>query len=350
MVNSSATRSRPLTENEAIVVKSILGASIEETEADRIRRCGLPRSTYLEAKQRVYAEGLIQDRYVPSSRALGLSRISFVLSRPFADKRGPVTQALLSTPGTVLVWTGVHVQMGVVIHRTEADLSRFEERVERLLDGGALIGHVRSRPIPEDIPVYFDFEGIWSSFVGTLGVRKYPRAFPSVLHGEDTGMPASPPSEVVSDLLRKHIGEEESPSPHLVGPASLSRSRKKALEDGKVEWRTFLSVGLPISFGPNRLADIVLVVGRREKGRTLTQLLEELVTDCTAFPFLVAGDEDQVLIGFMGAGLGANGTTSRKVGTNVSSSIVNSVSHLEILREGLGLVTTQRDHQYEYLL
>lgn len=334
------------------MLKSLLGASVEESEADRIRRSGLPRSTYLEAKQRIYSGGLLADRYVPSPQAITLNRISFLLTRPFADKRSSVAQVLLSTPGSVLVWTGVHVQLGVVLHRTQKDLRDFENTIAPLIDGGSLIAHLRVNPSREEIPIYFDFEGLWSSFVGSPGVRKYPRGFPAAAQvgapGLDGPVPQNGP---VADLLRDHVAiDEEGPSTNLLSPHSLPRSRRRVLEDGLVEWRTFLSTSRSLAFADVRLTDMILVVGKRIGHRNISRLLESLMSECGAFPFLLVGDEEQLFLGFMGAGLGSSRASSQRSGKAVAGTIAQFVSNMEVLRENLGEVSLQRDHQYEYLL
>lgn len=118
--------------NEVLVIQNRLGSDAQESEEERIRRAGLPRTTYMEAKQRLYARRVLQYVYIPTSGAAAISKVRFTLLRVFSDKRDSVTRELLARPRTVLVWAGAHSVFGVSM---ESDAPKREPG--RGEDGGA---------------------------------------------------------------------------------------------------------------------------------------------------------------------------------------------------------------------
>jgi hypothetical protein len=96
MITEVTARERNLTENEAVVIKSLLAGSTESGE-DRIRDSGLPRSTYRDAKRRIYASGILADRYVPSAVAVSSLRATFLVARPYSNKILGISSRFWST-------------------------------------------------------------------------------------------------------------------------------------------------------------------------------------------------------------------------------------------------------------
>ena len=355
MVISSALSSRELTRNEVEVLRHLLGRRFE-TEEDQIRSSGLPRSTYLDVKQRLYAHNVVEDRYVPAPGFLGIPRVSFVLLHPHARSRDSIVQFLTSVQGSVLVWSGVHSAFAVVFHRTPKEARAFD---------ASLAGVVRLGPqdiclevVPEEptIPVYFDYEGAWNHFCGLQTTVRYPRGLPFSprSRGGNSG-PTGKTLEEVRALMSQPVDFGPARKRlHLVGPATLARPQRKLLLSGVIEWRTFLDVkNLPIRHG-EIISDVIFVSGTLRTPESLFGVFRDLTGQSGIYPFLLVAGANRALIGVL-----ARQGNSRSAGRSASpvrpstgayTIITRHLDEVEVTREPLASLEVALSHRYDRAL
>ncbi|HEV2429440.1 MAG TPA: hypothetical protein VGV64_06325, partial [Thermoplasmata archaeon] len=164
---------RTLTEAEARTISVLLG-SATAPERERLRRSQLPRSTYHAARRRAYEEGWLRDRYVPEPDRFGRPWAVVTVARPFADRVTELSDAWSAETGTVLQFGGTGAMGAVVLFGERKKAERFVERLQEKEIASTSLSVVADLRGPA-IPVYFDFEGIWSHLSGTDGTIGYPR-------------------------------------------------------------------------------------------------------------------------------------------------------------------------------
>jgi hypothetical protein len=345
---------RILTDNEARVAWSILSGGLT-SEEDRMRDSGIPRSTYRYAKHRLYSEGLLEDRFVPSPDAIGVPRVSFVLSRPAAEEAGSVADTLSKTPGIVEAWSGTQTSFAVVFHRSIEAGEAFQRKAAEGKLGNPLaivtVDAEGQRGAVAQVPVYFDFEGAWARYCSFAATKRYPCPLPPPNNGgsDHVNSQREVPSSVAS-LLTRHFSR---PS-HLIGPGSIPRSQRRSLQQGKVEWRVFLGMTrLPtLKYRGLRFQDLVFVTGRPREDDGMANLLPDLLANCNIRPFLLAGDSNYVLMATFGIGLGS--VKEAPADVRPRQSVINTMaSHLkqiEITREPLVSLRMDVAHRYDLLL
>jgi len=320
-----------------------------------MRNSGIPRSTYRYAKRRLYSEGVLEDRFVPNPNAIGIPRITFILSRPAAENARSVTETLASTPGTVEAWSGTQSVFAVVFHESDAASDAFLKQVNEGKLGNPLaivnVDTGQEQSSTPQVPVYFDFEGAWVRYCSLPATRRYPCALPAP-RGTSSGREdcqKTVPAPVAS-LLTRHFSR---PS-HLIGPASIPRSQRRSLEQGKVEWRVYLGISSLVNLKYRGLGfqDLVFVTGRPKDGTGLANLLPDLLAGCNIRPFLLAGDENSVLLATFGIGLKSVGEAPSDVRPrkSVIDTIASHLKQIEIIREPLVSLRMNVAHRYDLLL
>jgi hypothetical protein len=351
MATEFIARERSLTENEAIVIKSLLAGSSESGE-DRIRESGLPRSTYRDAKRRIYASGILEDRYIPSAVAVGASKISFLVARPFTDRVLEAARALSEVPGTVLCWTSPQILFGVTFFQSEI-ASRTLIKAVQSGAFGAVVVSMEVDPAPAQIPVYFDFEGAWGHLAGLTGNSRYPRAIPhpraSSLENPVLHRPES--SSLRQLLLRPLVGDGRRHEPHLFGPAALPRHQQRWIAQGLVDWRVLLSPQNPPAYRGASVAELMFVRGDLRPGCGPRSLLSELTEVCGVYPFLLVSDGVQVLLGSLATGRFGTSSDSHSVTTRapVMSTLTVHIDNIECVRQPLSALRADVDHRYDRL-
>jgi hypothetical protein len=343
---------RNLTRNEVLVIRSILAGSLD-CEEDRIRASGIPRSTYHLAKMRIYSNGLLEDRYVPSPQAVDAHSVSLLLTRPFTDARASSVDALCNIEGTVLAWSGIQSILGVVFHPSEKDAIEFRALTgagERL---GKTISHVEIPSSQFGVPVYFDYEGAWNHFAGLEGSMRYPRALPHHSpEGTSTFQIGARQRSKIDSILRRPFDEGiwRRPS-HLLGPTTLARSQFKMVESGIVEWRTFLCVKNLLPYDGQAITNISIVSGQLDRGGSLLELFQDLTEVCGVYPFLLASDGRSTLVGILAGSPNASyaGSGPRGPRTAVFPVVNQHLSGIEVVREPISNIIVHRDHRYDLL-
>jgi hypothetical protein len=338
-----------LTDNEARVVWSILSGGLQ-SEEDRIRESGVPRTTYHSAKLRLYSEGLLEDRYVPNPDAIGVPRVSFLLSRPPAEKASTVFETLSKIPGTVEAWAGTQVAFAVIFHKSVEASDSFLGKISsgELGDPRAIISADTAK---QQVPVYFDFEGTWARYCGSSATKRYPCPLPPPRQESSTrGDPSRGSSSSIASLLTRHFTR---PS-HLIGPASVPKSQRRSLQQGRVEWRVFL--GFPclntMRYRGLTLQDLVFIAGKLKDPDGMAKLLPDLATNCNVRPFLMVGDDDSVLIASLGIGLRAldGAPADARPRHSVIQVLAQHLKDIEVIREPLASLRMPVAHRFDILV
>lgn len=299
----SAPPSTParLSSTEGSVVAALLGTSLE-TEGERIDRSGLPRSTFQDAKRRIYARGFVSDRYVPAPPVFGTRWATAVLARPYAEEMGPLVDRWRQVPGNVVLWKGLHTVFGLFLH-PEPSLEMPKPTSPGIANPSPLT-RLTVDLLRPTIPIYFDFEGAWANISGGMSLWQYPR--PLVLVPESKEALASGGSrKIAADLVGRTgdgSGTESERAPHRMGPHALPRSARRMVERGWLQWRTFPRLAsLALSDGRGVESAVILYATLKE-GRTAPALFRELVVR-RSFPFLLMTDGARVTAGFLSSKL-----------------------------------------------
>lgn len=343
---------RGLTDAEARVLAVLLAAR-PDRERERLRQIAVPRSTYHAIRRRAYEEGWLRDRYVPHPVAFGRPLVTFVLSRPYADRFEELVATVSSDPGTVVVWRGSQLVLAVIFHRKPTEIGRLLTR----LDAGHLAAPataVTVRTEGPSIPIYFDFEGLWCHVAGFDGTLAYPHGLGGgMLNDADEAEPHTlSPHQwwAASELVRRPFAATETGrGAHLVGPLGLPFSQRQLLKRGWVVHRTILDPArLPAYQG--RAADqVVLITGTPREGARPDLLFATLSRESRVYPFLFVMGAERWLFGAMG------GSAPRPAGHEparrpVLPTLREYLEGIEILQEPASGFLSPVDHRYDRLL
>ncbi len=344
---------RALTEAEARVIAVLLAAR-PDRERERLRLVNVPRSTYHAVRRRAYEEGWLQDRYVPHPVPLGFPVVSFVLVRPYADRFEDLVRALVADPGAVVVWTGAQVALAVLFHAKPAQPRKLVERIESAkLAAAPVVITVRAEG--PHVPVYFDFEGLWTHLAGLDGTLAYPHGLGGGADGVD---PESGPAPTltshqrwaISELLRRpFVAVDVGRGGHLVGPFGLPFSQRRILQRGWIVHRTILDPSKLPPYAGRAADQVVLLSGTPRSGARPELLFGSLTRDSRVFPFLFAVGPDRWLLGALG-GSGpppAETVASRRP---VLPTLREYLEGIEIVQEDAANVSARIDHRYDRLL
>ncbi len=336
-----------LTRAEAVVLFSLLGADGSETERSRIRASRIPRSTFQEAKRRLYLEGYLKNRFVPDPHALGMQGFRFVVARPFVGEMASVARTMADDPHTLTLWVGQTALFAVqAVPGPEADSPN------RGLNGPEVSGIVTTLTatrLPEQVPVFFDTEGTWARVTGAPGPRRYPRGVPCPLGGGGEGHPRLSPRTAVAlrDLLARPFDVSiEARNIALVAAPFLPRSQRQLLAQGWAAWRVLPSLSKNLAHEQRALRQLILVTGRLGRELRLRDLTAALALRTGASPFLAATDGTQVLLGAFG-GVGARDGSAR--GGSVVGTLRATLNDLQIVREDLATLETLLDLRFDRL-
>jgi hypothetical protein len=334
-----------LTKAETTVLLSLLGANWNETERSRIRASGIPRSTYQEAKRRLYLEGYLTNRFVPDPHALGMGGFRFLVARPFVDAMAPVARALADDPHTVTLWVGATALFAVQLAPNAGGAPSVSEPSRDVVPGTVVRLTAANRP--DQIPVFFDMEGTWSRVAGAPGPRGYPRGLPCPSGlGSETHAPLSPRNAVaLRELLARPFDTAlGARGVALVAAPFLPRSQRHVLAQDWATWRILLSFAKRLAYGERELRQLILISGSLKPGVRLSFVTSALARRTGSAPFLAASDGSKVLLGALG-GLGArspSGSTGSVLGT-----LQATLSDLQIVREELSTLETRLDLRFD---
>ena len=319
-----------------------------------MRASGVPRTTYRSAKRRLYSEGLLEDRFIPNPNAIGIPRVSFLLSRPSVEKAASVVDTLTKVPGTVELWSGTQVVLAVIFHESVEEGESFLRMITTGEVGNPLsviqVDTADCRGPVSNVPVYFDFEGAWVRYCGSTATKSYPCP---LLHPNNGSTAHDEPQKKVplsiASLLTRHFGR---PS-HLSGPSSVPRSQKRNLRQGRVEWRVFLGLSHLNNkkYRGMTFQDVVFLTGKLRKSGGLAELLADLAGS-NVRPFLLASDDNSVLMANLGIGLGAvdYAPVDAQPRQPVIQLIARHLKNIELIREPLAPLRMPIEHRYDRLV
>ena len=344
---------RTLTASELRVL-SVLLASRADPERVRLHQLGVPRSTYHAIRRRAYESGWLKDRYIPHPGGLGRPVVTVLLVRPYADRRERFKERVSADPGNVLLWLAGEAALAVFFHRERTELQRIIRNVGATETSAPPV--VVTAPAHEvPIPVYFDYEGLWSGLAGMGGTLAYPRGFaPSDGPDGADGPPlASYSSVAVSSLLRRPFevpdGSARKGASYLSDPRALPFPQQKLLRRGWVTHRTLLNVWqLPAMLASPALW-LVLMTGTTKRRGPAEEMLARLNEECGVHPFLFVAAPDRWILGALGSSSGVDDETFSARRPTLSL-LLEYLEGIEIVRERLSGITAPVDQRYDRLV
>ncbi len=314
---------REVTSGEARIISQLLSG--EGQRGQKPHYAGLPRSTYVVARRRIFQERWVYDRYVPNPALLGFARVRLQLARPYAEELHDLSVQWRSDPGAVVLWQHPNLLFGIFFDAPVHSPSRAIPRrrgstapvaltagvdeaggpsppVEAGTGRQASTVHViQGDPRTTLLPVYFDPEGAWSRLTRGEGTTAYPRPLggrplPSPARERFQQHPGFP--SIVRELLSRTPSEgmEERPL-HLRGTFGLPRSRRRLVELGFVERRLLVDFGRLPPVGGRKVNQVMLLHGALLPGAKVEELFRALVGEAGVNPFLFASDQTSVLVG-----------------------------------------------------
>ena len=346
---------RFLTEAEGRIIAVLLGAS-PSSERERLRRAGVPRSTYHAARRRAYEEGWLQDRYVPDPVRLGFPWASFVLLRPFADRIEATSQRWSADPSNVLSWWSSQMALGVFVHRTEAEARAMASELGS--DGIASSATVLTPHLTEaEVPVFFDYEGLWTHLAALPGTTTYPNGIGGSFPGRDAGdLPTASPHQIwaMSELVRRpFVAESAGRGGHLVGPFGLPFSQQKMLREGWIRHRVFLYPSRLPPYQGRSAEQVVLISGKLRAGARPEELFALLTRECRVFPFLYVVHEGRLLVGALGqspGGAPASAPDGEPPRRAVMATLQSALEGIDVTQELASQLRTVVDLRFDRLL
>ncbi len=340
---------RALTEAEARVVGALLGSALV-TERARLKRAGVPRSTYHAARRRAYDEGWLRDRYVPNPVEFGLPFGSFSLARPFAERLGAFLASSERDPSVVFQASSPQLAVTIGFHPSE---TAARSAVDAMTSGGlagwssSVVADLRGPAVP----VYFDYEGPFDHLGEVVGAEGYPQGL--------GGTPAegAPGPEVfavrrkswgATSLVRRPFGTgaDERPA-HRVGPVSLPWGQRRLLNQGWFAHRVLLDPALLPPFRGRSAPVVVFLSGTLRSGGRPEELFAALTREAQVFPFLFATGDGRVILGALGQAPGPAEVPPGRA--SVMGVLRQRVEGIEILQESGQLLRAQIDHRYDRL-
>jgi hypothetical protein len=331
---------------------AVLLAARPDRERDRLKQIGVPRSTYHAVRRRAYEEGWLRDRYIPHPVPLGRPFVTTWVARPYADRVEEFVTTVSRDPGNVLLWTGAQVAIAVYFHAKASDARKLGERVvSSRLSAPPLTVTVRADG--PTVPVYFDFEGLWSHLASLEGTLAYPHGLGGGGPGDDEAEPVPMTTHqgwAMGELLRRpFVSTEQGRGGHLVGPFGLPFSQRKMLARGWVSHRTLLDPARVPPFQGRSADQIVLIAGAPRPGARPDVLFATLTREARVFPFLFTVGPERWLMGALG---GSNPTPgdARPARRPVLPTLREFLEGIEIVQEGASGFTAPVDHRYDRLL
>ena len=341
---------RALTEAEGRVIAVLLGARATN-ERDRLKQLDVPRSTYHAARRRAYAEGWLRDRYVPEPARFGFPVVTIAVVRPFADRASELSQRWSGHATNVLTWLSAQVAVGVFFHPDAKAAAKFaSDQTDAKL--GRIVSLLAADATRAEMPVYFDYEGLWSHLAGVTGTLSYPNG----LGGGATGEDGEPPQArhriwAATELVhRPFIAESDGRGAHLVGPLGLPFSQLRLLRDGWVGHRVFLDPSRVPPYQGRSADQVVLISGGLKEGAEAAAVFATLTRECRVFPFLYVTHERRVLLGALGRGSASSPASAEEVRRPVLPTLQESLEGIEVLQEPAANFRALIDHRYDRLL
>lgn len=341
---------RRLTETEARVASSLFGAGAEAEES-RIRLSEVPRTSYLEAKRRLFDEGLLDARFFPEPQLLGLDCLTVSTARPHLDQILSLSQAWEQEPGATLVWRGTQSMLGVFLSRSRSDGARLAAR----LTGEDLTG--RSTVMHCDLkeptaPVYFDFEGAWRNMSTTGRSMRYPRSIggwgPTQVSKINRNSQLRRCLRSLLDLNPEGVATSAPDASRGRSPTALPRSLRRALDQGLVQWRVLPKLGNLLGCPGVDIEEVLIISGELRADARPLSLFNALVREGRSYPFLFLTDGERVVVGGLGTRRSVlkGGQTSRPVRRSILGVLQDHATSIDVVREKASTLRLLVDHRF----
>lgn len=278
---------------EAQAVRSLL-ASQPMTERERIESSGIPSRSFERAKHKALLKGWMLDRYIPNPCLIGTPIVSFVMAQPFAEETLTFCERWKETSSTVILWKWPERLFAVFVTQDPprevfglAD-PEYQSRLLFQVEADARLGQV---------PVYFDFEGSWSSLLGAKGPLSYPHPLPGATPEGGTGsLLPSRDLRRVAGLLERPLGDPTGGGGPRSSPFFLARAERRLVVEGVLERRFLLNpCEIPAVEG-HEVESLVFIHGEVKDGATPERLFRQLL-GIGVTPFLFATDAHYVVMG-----------------------------------------------------
>ena len=196
------------------------------------------------------------------------------------------------------------------------------------------------------LPVYFDFEGVWARLVGRPGVLEYPHSLPSLA---DAGEDARPLNAAEAGRLAAFMKPAQprgtGPSPFRASPFFLGRAQRRLLETGLAERRTFLDPARVPPFRERGVERLAFVYGELNAGASPAALFRRLAA-MKVLPFLFATDGRRVLFATLSVAPPVGQSEGRPA---ILANLERYLHSIEILRERVAELVVVIDHRYDRL-
>jgi hypothetical protein len=345
---------KKLNRSEAAVLHSLLACSMA-SQRSQIEGSGLPKTTYQDAKRRLYAEGIVADRYVPYPPLVGVETIRFEVAQPFAEEMPAAARAWEADPASVLVFAGGQTLVGVFFEEGRPKRKPSRSGGTRPTPSPGREFSVSVSSSAYGVPVYFDFEGALSHVLGAPPTGGYPRGLGGPWPDRATaGIRWDPRQrpELVAQLLRRPLEVPAGNRPsHLLGPVSLPRSLRQLAGSAFFSWRTFPSLSSLPSFRDRGVRSLAFVHGLLHPGARPSELFASLVALLGIHPFLLATDGERVILGtclgeVAPSGAGARGAEGGPSTLHVLRSYLRQI---DLIREPVESLRVLVDHRYDRL-
>lgn len=339
---------RTLTEAEGRVIAVLLGGA-GTSERERLKRAGVPRSTYHAARKRAYEEGWLKDRYVPDPARLGSPIATFAVVRPYVDHIDELVAAWSGRPENLLTWASPQIVLGIFTHATVAAA---EKATARLIPEGwsrwQSVLHVDlSGP---SVPVYFDYEGLWTHLAGLSGTATYPNGLGGHADGEAGPLSSHQRWAARELVFRPFVAQAAGRAGHLVGPLGVPFSQQKMMRAGWVVHRVLLDPARVPPYRGRAADQVTLVMGELRSGSRPEQLFVPLTRECRVFPFLFVTDGVRLLLGALGRSPGAPPPAEAPEPRRpVMATLQSYLQGIEILAESAAAFRPVVDHRYDRL-
>lgn len=336
---------KELSETEAKTIAMLLGSGLE-TQREAMQRARLSRSTFTAARRKAFSEGWVFERGVPSAAA-GFKEVSFVVARPFAEFFSRIGDVMGETEGAVVVWQSVDLVFGVFLSQELGVGNRLATRIHK--EGLAqAVSAWDVEPDSRYIPVYFDYEGVFSHITGVPSVL-YPRPFPTVESKILEEGPSRPFLEKEGEIARRAFrGDAVSGGLRRFGTAGFPRSWRRIIERGFMDWRVLPDFSKILPYNGTSLSRIALIHGELREGSTPAGLFAELVGSSRVYPFLYTADDTTVLIGAMGRGPPAAVSLGEQR-SPVFPTVQRHLSGVTVVNTDIHRLEVRLDHRYEQL-
>jgi hypothetical protein len=342
---------RALTDSEARLMRALLAVP-GESERALLDETKLPRSTYHAVRKRIYDEGWMRLRFVPHPACFELRFLTVALVRPFADSAAALIDRWSLPESNVVLWGGSGLLFAVYLHQSREEARRL---VTSLVDDS-----IRPRSFilttdtsPTSVPIYFDFEGIWSHLADIPGGSGYPRAlwppFPPGSRAPPTAPSPGLRRAARNLVLRPIVAEHEGRSGNVLGLLGLSRPERRLLDDGWVFRRALPNFGAIPIYRERRADEITFVRGELLPQASPVRLLQALTETCRVFPFLMAHDGTNLIVGT--AGQSAPQPTPTNGGRpSVVGTLQEHLRRIEVDSDWVTALAPVVDHRYDRVL